>query len=216
MMGQRGRLTPGQHRIRYAARRVLWVLGATAAVAALVLADQVGLFGRAPATDRAKYHGRTFRVVKVVDGDTLDIDIPDGGYDHTRVRFWGVDTPETVRKDTPVQHFGPEASAYTKSACTGQTVRIELEPTRDPRGRYGRLLAYVFLPDGRMLNRALIEEGCGYADPRFDHFRKSEFLGLQRSARRAGRGLWKDLREAHLPYYWRGKIDLPGKQPAGN
>ena len=64
------------------------------------------------------------------------------------------------------------------------------------------------LPDGRMLNRALVREGYGYADPRFDHKYKSEFARLQREAIKAERGLWKDVSPSDLPYHSRN-VKLP-------
>ena len=66
---------------------------------------------------------------------------------HT-VRLIGVDTPETVHPTKTVQHFGAEASAYTKAALEGKTVTLEADPTGDTRDRYGRLLRYVHL-DGQ-------------------------------------------------------------------
>ena len=66
---------------------------------------------------------------------------------HT-VRLIGVDTPETVHPTKTVQHFGAEASAYTKAALAGKTVTLEADPTGDTRDRYGRLLRYVHL-DGQ-------------------------------------------------------------------
>ena len=191
---------PSVIRRRYLLRRVRYLLLGAAVLAGLAIADRQGLFGRAPAADYAKYHNRPAAVVHVVDGDTLDLDVPDDPHPATRIRLWGVDTPETVKPNTPVQHFGREASDRTKELAMGQTVRLELVP-RDTRDKYHRLLAYVFLPDGRLLNAVLIEEGCGYADPRFDHPRKREFARLQQQARRGGRGLWKDLTDADLPYY---------------
>jgi micrococcal nuclease len=194
-------------------RRLIRKLGGGVALAivlvGLVLADRAGLFGRKPAARHADYHNQTFRVVRVVDGDTLDVDAPDTVNQRktTRIRLWGVDTPETVKPNTPVQHFGPEASAFVKDRCTGQQVRLELDRSQT-RDKYKRLLAYVYLPDGRMLNRVLIEEGYGYADPRFDHAYQAEFLRLQDRARRAERGLWKRVKESDLPSYWRGKVDL--------
>lgn len=205
----RPKLTRRRRKLLYAARRLL-VWGCVAVVlAGLLLADHWGVFGRAPATDFRKYHGKVVRVVKVVDGDTLDVDLPDGKRRTTRIRLWGVDTPEVVKPDTPPQHFGPEASAFTKRLCEGRRVKLELDPDRT-RGKYGRLLAYVLLDDGRMLNRVLVREGYGYADPRYDHGYKVEFLREQRRAIRAGRGLWATVREADLPYYWRGAIKLDG------
>jgi endonuclease YncB( thermonuclease family) len=62
--------------------------------------------------DIQKYNGRQFAIVKVVDGDTIDIDIPDANYNHTRIRLWGVDTPETKDPRTGPMYFGKEASDF--------------------------------------------------------------------------------------------------------
>ena len=202
------RPTAGVLRRRYAIRRTGWALIVAAVLTALVLADRAGLFGRVPAADVEKYHNKSFLIVRVVDGDTLDVNCPDGPYPHTRIRLWGVDTPETVKPDTPVEHFGPQATQFTKDAALDQTVTLELD-RRQTRDKYGRLLAYVFLPDGRMLNRLLVQEGYGYADPRYDHRYKEEFHRLQRRAMRERLGLWKDIRQEDLPYYYRDTLKLP-------
>jgi len=207
------RLTPAQRRRRYTRRRLLSGAIGIALLALLMLADRAGLFGLAPGPDAETYNGGTFRVTHVADGDTLDVDTPDTvtGKPTTRVRLWGVDTPETVKPNTPVQHFGPEASAFTKAACRSKTVRLELVAGKT-RGKYKRLLAYVILPDGTMLNAELLAQGLAYADPRFDHPRKAEFERLQQEARAAKRGLWKDVTPADLPYYYQKpphKLDLP-------
>jgi micrococcal nuclease len=197
------KLTGVQRRRRYAARRAAWVLVAAMLLLGVYAGDQLGLFGLAPrpvGEDYLRYNDRTFRVVHVVDGDTLDVDEPDGGKPATRIRLWGVDTPETKAPHKPVQHFGPEASAFTTSACQGKVVRLQLVRGRT-RDKYHRLLAYVLLGDGTMLNSELIGRGYGYADPRFDHPRKTEFLELQARARHAGLGLWKDLKPGDLPFY---------------
>jgi endonuclease YncB( thermonuclease family) len=136
----------------------------------------------------------------VVDGDTLDVDEPDGDKPATRIRLWGVDTPETKARNKPVQHFGPEAAAFTTRTCEGKTVRLQLLPGKT-RDNYHRLLAYVMLGDGATLNSELIRQGYGYADPRFDHPAKVQFLELQARARQARMGLWKDLKPTDLPYY---------------
>lgn len=102
-------------------------------------------------------------VVAVIDGDTIDVEI--GGREE-RVRLIGIDTPETKRPDTPVECFGPEASAFTATLLPpGTTVRID----RDIVGRddYGRLLGYVHLQgdDGAstFVNLEIIR--MGYARP---------------------------------------------------
>jgi len=184
---------------------------AAAVPVGLIALDRMGVFGRPAAGDFETYHGKNFRVARVIDGDTLDIDHPDrrNGHRTTRIRLWGVDTPETVTENTPVQHFGPQASAFTKRLCRNADVRLELRAERT-RGLHGRLLAYVYLPDGRMLNAELIVQGCGYADPRFDHPRKREFAALQRQARNRRRGLWENARPEDLPHYYQGRIGVPG------
>ena len=192
------RLSQNQRRLRYSARKALLAAAVVLVVGLLIAADRLGVFGHTPVPDAQKYQGRTCRVVRVIDGDTLDVDVPDGRSGHTRVRLWGVDTPETVKPNSPVQHFGPEASAFTKRQAGGKEVRLELYGART-RGDFGRLLAYVVLPDGRMLNRALIEQGFGYADPRFDHPLRAEFQRLQNATQAARRGLWKNLRRSDLP-----------------
>jgi len=211
MVKQAGKLSRRQRRVRYALRNAVVVCCVAAAVALLVLADRVGVFGRAPTPDRQKYDGKSFLVVKVVDGDTLDLNVPDGRFGHTRVRLWGVDTPESVKLNVPPQHFGREATEFTKAQTLDKTVRLELEPYQRTRDDYGRLLAFVYLPDGRMLNGVLVEEGYGYADPRFPHHLQSDFRRLQTQARRSQRGLWKDVTSDDLPYYHRDKLKLPVK-----
>ena len=182
-------------------RKLLTLLCALAIIAALVGADRLGWLGQPPQADPARYHEKTFRVVNVVDGDTLDIDVPDGDHVRTRIRLQGVDTPETVKPNHPVEPFGPEASTFTRRATLDKSCRIEViaNQTRD---KFGRLLAYVYLPDGTMLNEVLIQNGLGYADPRFDHPHKIRFAQAMKAARAAGVGLWANT-PPHLPYYLR-------------
>ena len=132
-------------------------------------------------------------VTRVVDGDTL---VLDGG---ERVRLIGVDTPETVHPTKPVEYFGREASAFAKRMAEGQEVHLEYEyPTQD---RYGRTLAYVYLRDGTLLNKEIIEQGYGHAYTRFPFAMMEEFREAQREARAAGRGLWNgdEPEEASAP-----------------
>jgi len=149
--------------------------------------------------DFEKYHDRTFTVVKVVDGDTLDIDIPDGRYKTTRIRLIGVDTPETKKPNAPVMYFGPEASEFTRSHTLGKQVTVLLDTVTKTRDRYGRLLAYTKLPDGTILNEILISEGYGYADSRFKHSFSNKYKQLQSQAKAAKRGLWKNVTPDQMP-----------------
>ncbi len=153
---------------------------------------------QAKAYDFEKYHKRTFTVINVVDGDTFDIDIPDGKYERTRIRLWGVDTPETKHPEMDVMYFGPEATDFTKKSALGKKVTIYLEEHRT-RGKYGRLLAYVQLPDGRFLNESLLSEGFAYADLRFRHSFYNKYQHLETTARSQKKGLWKEVTRSQLP-----------------
>ncbi|MDX1887336.1 thermonuclease family protein [Mycolicibacterium sp. 120270] len=75
-------------------------------------------------------------VLKVVDGDTVDI--RDDVRGRLRVRVLGIDTPETVKPDSPVECWGPEATEFAKSNLVGQRVALITDPTQDRTDRYGR------------------------------------------------------------------------------
>ena len=126
------------------------------------------------------------RVERVVDGDTFIAELAGRS---ERIRIIGVDTPETVDPNRPVQPYGKEASSFAKRMLSGRTVRLVGDV--EPRDRYGRLLAYVWLPDGTFWNALLAAEG--YAQlitipP--DVTYASLFRRLVDEARSAHRGLW--------------------------
>jgi micrococcal nuclease len=123
------------------------------------------------------------RVKRVIDGDTLLLT------DGERVRLIGVDTPETKHPQKPVQRFGNEAYLFTKRIVEGKEVRLEYDWQK--RDKYGRLLAYVFLPDGTFLNAEIIKQGYGFAYTRFPFKYMEEFRRYEKEARENGRGLWK-------------------------
>ncbi len=159
---------------------------------------------QARAYDLEKYHKKTFRVVKVIDGDTLDIDIPDVNHDYTRIRLLGVDSPETKSEYSSVMYFGPEAAEFAEKSALGKQAIIYLEE-HDTRGKYGRLLAYVKLPDGRFLNEVLLAEGFAYADLRFRHSLYQKYKKLESSARRQQKGLWEKVTREQLPEWLQRK-----------
>ena len=187
-------------------------------LAIVVLTQRLGYLGPLPASDRSRYHDRKFTVIKVVDGDTIDLDIPDPqtGKSCTRVRLWGVDTPETKHPDRGVMYYGPEAADLTRRATLNRQVTVKLEPFQKPRGKYGRLLAYIYLPDGKMLNEQLITQGCGYADHRFDHMLRRKLLQLQKNAQREKQGLWQNVRPDQWPSWYRRRHDPNYQQKNSN
>jgi micrococcal nuclease len=161
---------------------------------------------RALARDFEKYHGKTFTVVKVVDGDTIDINIPDGEYKHTRIRLWGIDAPEIEEPNTPPAYFGPEAAEFAKKLSYKKNVTIYLDENNDTRDKYGRLLAYVKLPDGRFLNEVTLSEGYAYADWRFHHSLYHKYKQLEAAARRQKKGLWLNVTLEQMPEWRQDRI----------
>ncbi|NLX14120.1 MAG: hypothetical protein GXY44_10775 [Phycisphaerales bacterium] len=185
--------------------------------AAIVLLLAVMVLWRrvdAPAgTDHDRYHNKTVTCVRVVDGDTLIIDVPDGNKDHTRVRLWGVDTPETDKSPRGAGYFGAEASEFARRMVEGKPVRIVLVPAR-PRDRYERLLAYVYLADSKtMLNEELLAQGYAYADHRFDHPWKQHFADLEKTARSKKLGLWENVTPDQYPE-WRKRYEEKRSVPS--
>jgi endonuclease YncB( thermonuclease family) len=183
-------------------RRWLLVVGVLVAAGAL---DRLFL-PRRHLDDWGRYHEKTFRVVQVLDGDTFDIDISDGEFPTTRIRLWGVDTPELAMDGDPAMHFGPEASAFAKETLLDRPVYLVLAP-HETRGKYGRLLAYAYLePGGAMFNRMLIEQGYAYADHRFEHPYRTEFKQIEKRARRDAIGLWEFVTIEQMPA-WRQRFE---------
>jgi micrococcal nuclease len=124
-------------------------------------------------------------VVRAIDGDTIEARI-DGALED--VRYIGVDTPETVKPGTPVQCFGPRASAFNHRLVEGRRVRLVFGVER--RDVYGRLLAYVYL-DRRLVNATLVRRGLARSltIPPNDRLAPL-FRRLELRAARSGRGLW--------------------------
>src|SRR6185312_7886775 len=129
------------------------------------------------------------RLERVIDGDTIVARV--GGHDE-RVRYIGIDTPETVKPNTPVQCFGPQAHDLNARLLGAPGTSLTLRFDRELRDRYGRLLAYVYRArDGLFVNAQLV--GAGVARtltiaPNTAHVAQ---LGvLAQAARAGGRGLW--------------------------
>lgn len=150
------------------------------AAALLLLRPWEGAFEPSPGPDSA-----WARVVRVVDGDTVEVRI---GTEIEDVRYIGVDTPETVKPGAPVECFGPRASRFNHRLVEGKRVRLVFGVER--RDAYGRLLSYVYLGP-LFVNAELLRRGFGRTltiapNDRF----AGRFNRLENAAGRAGRGLW--------------------------
>lgn len=144
------------------------------------------------------------QVERVIDGDTVDVRV---NGQTERVRLIGINTPEAVDPRRPVQCYGREASEMAKSMLEGQLVSLEADNTQDDQDRFGRLLRYIWLSDGRMFNYEMIAQGFAY-ESTYDnpYVYQSEFRQAEREAREAQRGLWS-------PDTCDGQSELPTEQP---
>ena len=154
----------------------------------LVLAGVAVWFSKTSATPVKTSNRETYEVKKVDDGDTLQI----FRYGRSeKVRFIGIDTPETVDPRKPVQCFGKEASAKTKQLLTGKTIRIEFDPVVGERDKYDRLLAYIWL-GSELINLTLLREGYAheytYRSQAYKY--QSDFKQAEAGARQSEVGLW--------------------------
>lgn len=136
------------------------------------------------ATSSPTFDSATCRVARVVDGDTIVLI-----KNKEHVRLIGANTPETVKRNWPVEPWGPEASQFTKDFLVGGEVRLEFDGDR--RDKYGRMLAYVWVGD-RMLNEELIRAGLARAETQYNYSKemKSRFRRAENEAKAARRGIW--------------------------
>lgn len=156
------------------------------ALALALAGQQLGLFEEA-ADELNQQNPGLYSVVRFSDGDTITVDM--NGQKET-IRMIGVDTPETHHPNLPVQCYGAAASAFTKNLIGESKVRLEADPTNQNRDRYDRLLRYVYLPDGRLVQEEIIRQGYGFAYTHFPFTKKGEFVALENQARSEHRGLW--------------------------
>ncbi len=129
-----------------------------------------------------------YQVVKVVDGDTVVVNI--NGKVET-LRLIGINTPETVDPRKAVECFGKEASNKAKAVLTGKVVQLEADPSQGERDKYGRLLRYIFLADGTNFNKLMIGEGFAYEYTyHLPYQYQAQFKLAEREARELKKGLW--------------------------
>ncbi len=139
----------------------------------------------------------TGRVLWVYDGDTIKVESVG------KVRLIGIDTPETkassrdyfYKRDFDIQpeklrQISRQAKQYNIHNVKDLKVRLELDHTH--RDKYDRLLAYVYLPDGRMLNLILLQKGLATVFRRYDFAYKKQFLKAEKEARKKALGLWSN------------------------
>lgn len=174
-----------------------WLLKPALSIGLILMAyASWGLSGGNP------YH-KWVLVTRIIDGDTIHVG---RAWRNVTVSLLGVDAPETVHPDKPVEFFGPEASGFTKRSLEGIKVRLKFEPS-NRNDNYGRLLAYVFLLDGTLFNSELIKKGYARVIAPFRLRYYEEFRSYEQEAMAAGRGIWSvETKALQVPSEVSGKI----------
>jgi len=149
--------------------------------------------------------GARIQIQSVIDGDTIilsataDAKTPDGrNLSGETVRMLGVDAPEIAhsQNSTPAECWGDESHQAARNLMQGLTVELayDCDPPRcsrsDLRDSWGRLLAYIILPDGRVGNEVLIEKGDAFSFDSFNHRYRSRYEALEKKARDRNLGVW--------------------------
>lgn len=137
---------------------------------------------------------RPCEVHRVIDGDTTHVNCGDR---REKLRLVGIDTPETKHPFKPVEFYGPEASNRAKQLLPVDSkvwLAYGKRPQRGklPRGRYGRVLAYLFMPNGKMFNAQMVREGFAFAMRRYPHVYMQEFIALETQAKQDRAGMWSN------------------------
>jgi phage/plasmid-like protein (TIGR03299 family) len=146
----------------------------------------------APADAPPTHLDGPYAVTQVIDGDTvLAHHVARGG--QITIRALGIDSPQTHRRNTPAQCFGPQAAAYAAHALQRRTIYLEYDAAAGRHDRYGRTLAYLWVEAARLYNRAALTDGYAReytGDPTRPYHRRPSFRAAEAAATSAGRGLW--------------------------
>lgn len=137
----------------------------------------------------------SYAVKQFVDGDTVLINM--NGVEE-KVRFIGIDTPETHKENTPVQCYGPAAAAYTKNRIGSSRIRLVADELTTNRDRYDRLLRYVYLEDGTNLNLELVQKGYAFAYA-FPFAKSQQFHRAMKQSQAERTGLWGNCNPTQDP-----------------
>ena len=137
---------------------------------------------------RALPPGDDAKVTRVVSGDTIEVTIQGIGF---TIGYYGVKAPQMPTARAKAECYAAQSSAYNRGLVAGMTLRVERDQTDFEPSGSGRLLRYVYLPDGRMVNELLLQTGQVVAAPGSTDTRyQVRLLAAQQAAQAAKAGMW--------------------------
>lgn len=151
------------------------------------ITNQAAVLGKTIKENLAPASSGFLRVTRIIDGDTIELE------NGKKIRYIGVNSPETVAPKRPVQCYGKQASAYNKNLVLGKKVRLQKDVSETD--KYGRLLRYVYLQDGTFVNLKLVQDGYAYVEtvpPDIEY--AARFVVAARKAQDQLLGLWSTCR----------------------
>jgi micrococcal nuclease len=166
----------------------------------LIILLFIGLSGCGDGKKRKNIGSELFTVTEVIDGDTFRLS------NGEKVRLLGMDAPEMNESDkldrdseqsgrdkNTIKKLGTLSAEYVKKLANGKNVYLEKEPGGDDRDKYGRLLRYIYLEDGTLINGKIIRDGYAYVYDRYQLSKTREFKQYEKEARENKRGLWGEI-----------------------
>jgi micrococcal nuclease len=130
-----------------------------------------------------------YTVVRVIDGDTLDIAF----HNHIkRIRIIGIDTPETVKHNHPIECYGKEATLQAEKMLLYQKIKLQKDTKGDDIDIYNRLLRHVILKNGENFGAFMVQNGYAKAYKKFEYETKKEFLDYEKDAQKNKKGMWEE------------------------
>src|SRR4051812_42180107 len=161
-----------------------------ASTAIAVAVSAVALAASACSSLRAEPDATTATVLRIVDGDTVDV--VDDTRGRLRIRVLGIDSPEVHKPGYSVGCWGPQATEFARTTLAGQRVSVITDPTQDLHDRYGRTLSYLDKPGGWDFSVEAARAGAARAYMYGHHpaVRTPQIEAAETEARQAGRGLW--------------------------
>ena len=189
----RGRLT--QRSLRRPSRRAIVTALLTLIVAAASLVDHQCTARNDTPVEPVAVDKKTGTVSHVVDGDTMDVTMVEGE-PPVKVRLLGIDAPEAVG---PARQLGLASAEYVRARCEGKQVTLRLDELQREHDKYGRLLAYVYLPNNELLNESLTRDGMAFSHRRLRCDLSAQLDAAENEARKAKRGLWKTVTPDQMP-----------------
>lgn len=137
-----------------------------------------------------------------IDGDTIIL------INNERVRLLGINAPEISHREKIGEFYGQESMHFLEKLLKGREITLEGDSLQPEFDRYGRKLAYVYLPDGTFINEVLVREGYAEVFRKYDFKYEEKFLHFEEEAKEKKLGMWSNPEETRKRFWLNFLEDL--------